>query len=329
MEFVYDMKYKEANALFDEIIKLEPKNPYGYFLKSVCYFWMFQNSPADYNIGEKYKDITFKAIDAAEEVLDKNENNIDAMFYLGGAYGNLGRYYAMNKSWIKGYWYGKKGKNYLLDVVEKDPNYYDAYLGLGIYHYYADVLPKIIKTFSFILGIKGDRELGLRELHLAISKSKNTKSEAMCFLGGIYIDLEKDYTKALPVFKELFEKYPNNKYAGICLAKCYWETVNYEAAIKQYRLMCDKIRDDKKYGAFYNSYGYQLLEKGFTDEAIEVFKKQVELFPNEANSYDSLGDGYRKSGKTELAKEQYRKALKIDPSFKASRQKLDELNHKS
>lgn len=329
MELVYNMKYNEANTVFDEIIKLEPQNAYGYFLKSVCYFWMFQNYPKDENIGEKYKNITFKAVEIAEEMLDKNKNNIDAMFYLGGAYGNLGRFYAMDKSFVKAYWYGKKGKNYLLEVKERNPKYYDACLGLGIYHYYADVLPKVIKTFSFILGIQGDRELGLKELHLAVSKSKNTKTEAMFFLGAIYVDLEKDYKKALPIFKELFEKYPDNKFAVMSLARCYWETGSYELAIKQYRLMSNKIKDDKKYGELYNGYGYRLLQKGFNDEAIEVFKKLVELFPNEANSYDSLGDGYKEIGKIELAKEQYKKALKIDPDFKASRQKLDELSHKN
>lgn len=329
MELVYNMKYNEADAIFDEIIKLEPENAYGYFLKSVCYFWMFQNYPQDEKLGEKYKNITFKTVEVAEKMLDKSENNLDAMFYLGGAYGNLGRYYALDKSFVKAYWYGKKGKNYLLDVVERNPKYYDAYLGLGIYHYYADVLPKIFKTFSFLFGIQGDRELGLRELRLALSNSKNTKTEAMIFLGAIYVDVEKDYKKALPVFRTLFEKYPDSKLAGMTLARCYWETGNYELAIKQYRLVSDKIKGDKKYGELYNSYGYRLLQKGFKDEAIVVFRKQVELFPNEANSYDSLGDAYKEIGKLDLAKEQYRKALKIDPDFKASRQKLDLLNHKN
>lgn len=329
MEMVYNMKYNEANALFDEIIKLEPKNAYGYFLKSVCYFWMYQNYPQDENLKEKYKNITFEAVEVAEEMLDKNENDLNAMFYLGGAYGNLGRYYVMDRSFAKAYWYGKKGKNYLLDVLQRNPKYYDAYLGLGTYHYYADVLPNVIKAFSFLFGIQGDKELGIKELRLAISNSQNTKTESMIILGAIYTDMEKNYKKALPIFKELFEKYQDSKLAGMALARCYWETDNYEMAKKQYRLMSNKIKGDKKYGAMYNSYGYMLLQKGFKDEAVEVFKKQVELFPNEANSYDSLGDAYKETGKLDLAREQYRKALKLDPNFKASKDKLQELSRKN
>ena len=328
MELVYDMKFNEANDIFDKIIKLEPKNGYGYFLKSVCYFWMYLKNPQDEAVGEKYKEISYKSIDIADEMLDRNENDIDAMFYLGGAYGNLGRYYAMNKSWWNAYWDGKKGKNYLKDVVEKNPKYYDAYLGLGIYHYYADVLPKFIKLFSFILGIDGDKELGFQELQLAISKSKNTKTEAIFFLGAIYTDIEKDYEKALPLFKEIFDKYPNNSIAGLALAKCYWKLGKYELAEKQFRLMFDNFSNDKKVISYMNTYGYLLLEQGYYDEAINIFKKQIVIFPNQANSYDSLGDGYRKAGKVELAMEQYKKALMVDPGFKESKEKLKELNVK-
>ena len=65
MELVYDMKFNEANDIFDKIIKLEPKNGYGYFLKSVCYFWMYLKNPQDEAVGEKYKEISFKSVDVA------------------------------------------------------------------------------------------------------------------------------------------------------------------------------------------------------------------------------------------------------------------------
>jgi len=325
MELVYDMKFKEAESIFNEIIKREPQNGLGYFLKSVGYFWMCQKYPHNEDTREKYKDITFKAIEVAEETLDRNENNIDAMFYLGGAYGNLGRYYIMEKSFLKAYWYGRKGKIYLKDVIEINPKYYEAYAGLGIYHYYAAELPKIIKIFSFILGIEGDKELGLKELKSAVANAKYTKSEAKFFLASIYSDIEKDYQKALTVMEELHQRYPNNSTIIMVLGKCNWELEKYEPAIKYFREMIDKYPDDDRMKDFYNAYGYKLVKINHFDEAIRVFKKQVELFPNEANSYDSLGDGYKSTGKIDLAAEQYKKALKIDPNYEASRKKLEEI----
>lgn len=327
MTLVYNMKFIEANDIFDKIIMFEPKNGVGYFLKSVNYYWMWLDNPQNKAIIKKYKEISDSSIDISEEMLDRNENDINAMFYLGGTYGNLGRFYAMNKSWWSAYWDGKKGKNYLKDVVKRDSNYYDAYLGLGIYHYYADVLPKIIKFFSFILGIEGNKELGLQELHLAIKKSKDTRTEAMFFLGAIYNDMEKNYEKALPLFKELFAEYPNNSIFGLALAKCYWELGRYESAKKQFAFLFDKLGRDNKVRLYMLNYAYMLLSKGFDNDAIRYFKKRIEIFPNDPNSYDSLGDGYRKEGKIKLAETEYEKALEIDPNFEASKKKLKELEN--
>lgn len=57
-----------------------------------------------------------------------------------------------------------------------------------------------------------------------------------------------------------------------------------------------------------NTLGYQYLFSGQTDKAIEVFKKNVEDYPESWNVYDSLGEGYATKGETELAIEYYKKA---------------------
>ena len=58
---------------------------------------------------------------------------------------------------------------------------------------------------------------------------------------------------------------------------------------------------------------------------IEKFEKQVELAPERANSYDSLGDGYRAAGRKEEAITAYKKAVEIDPEFSPSKKNLEEL----
>lgn len=58
-----------------------------------------------------------------------------------------------------------------------------------------------------------------------------------------------------------------------------------------------------------NNYGYQLLFANRVDEAIEIFKKNVEDHPESWNVYDSLGEGYAVKGEKKLAKEYYSKAL--------------------
>ena len=58
-----------------------------------------------------------------------------------------------------------------------------------------------------------------------------------------------------------------------------------------------------------NQIGYQLLLGGNNaEEAIAVFKTNVERYPDSANVYDSLAEAYERSGKIDLAEPLYDKA---------------------
>jgi uncharacterized protein len=89
--------------------------------------------------------------------------------------------------------------------------------------------------------------------------------------------------------------------------------------------------------ALVNNLGYQLIGRGSMDEAIKVFKTNIELYPQSANVYDSLAEAYEKSGKLELAKPNYEKAVQLgernnDPNltvFKTNFERVTETLKKS
>ncbi len=74
-----------------------------------------------------------------------------------------------------------------------------------------------------------------------------------------------------------------------------------------------------------NFIGYTLLGEEKLDMALAIFKLNVQLFPEEANPYDSLGDAYLEKGNTKLAIESFNNALEKDPNFESSKRKLEEL----
>jgi predicted alpha/beta superfamily hydrolase len=83
--------------------------------------------------------------------------------------------------------------------------------------------------------------------------------------------------------------------------------------------------------ALVNQTGYQILAKGWSSEAINVFKANVANYPRSANVYDSLGEAYEKSGKLELAKANYEKAVQTgeqinDPNLQVFRQNLQRVS---
>ena len=56
-ELVLDMRYDEANKIFDEMIRMEPENATGYIYKSQSYFhyWRCQHSVHSHTICMKWE----------------------------------------------------------------------------------------------------------------------------------------------------------------------------------------------------------------------------------------------------------------------------------
>ncbi|MCK9209949.1 MAG: tetratricopeptide repeat protein [Ignavibacteriaceae bacterium] len=109
------------------------------------------------------------------------------------------------------------------------------------------------------------------------------------------------------------------------LANLYVADKNNAKAEEEFKFLENKYGKQKDFSGFYNGYGYFLLSISRNDEAILKFKKQVELDPNNPNSYDSLGDGYLAAGNKTEAIAQFKKALEVDPNFTASQKKLKDL----
>ena len=56
-----------------------------------------------------------------------------------------------------------------------------------------------------------------------------------------------------------------------------------------------------------------------------IFQANVALYPDNANAYDSLGEGYLAAGNKPAAIENYRKSLAMDPSNENARKMLEKL----
>jgi predicted negative regulator of RcsB-dependent stress response len=79
-----------------------------------------------------------------------------------------------------------------------------------------------------------------------------------------------------------------------------------------------------------NQLGYAFLHKKAYPEALELFNLYIQFSPTEANAYDSRGEYYLTIGDLERAKEDYEKALQLDPNFENAKKmlkKIETLKH--
>lgn len=87
-----------------------------------------------------------------------------------------------------------------------------------------------------------------------------------------------------------------------------------EAAVAQYRELRKSVPNKYDFAETeLNALGYELMFTGRPKDAVEIFKLNVEMYPQGFNTYDSLGEAYLAVGERELAVRNYKRSLELNP----------------
>jgi len=100
----------------------------------------------------------------------------------------------------------------------------------------------------------------------------------------------------------------------------------FDAAHKECRLIKEKNLEDYFVDASdFNYNAYVLLQSKKIKEAIDLLKISIEIFPQEANLYDSLGEMFLENGDKELALENYKKSVELNPNNVGGKKAIEKL----
>ncbi len=143
-------------------------------------------------------------------LVNRNKNDPDALYYLGAVYGVLAGYEASTaRKFFAALRNGSRSVDLHQKVVKLRPDYYDAYLSLGLYDYIVGSLPFVLKALAAIGGIRGNKARGIRELQEVIEKGVQSADDARILLLAVYQN-ENQPEAALRLLEELSAKYPRN-----------------------------------------------------------------------------------------------------------------------
>ena len=76
-----------------------------------------------------------------------------------------------------------------------------------------------------------------------------------------------------------------------------------------------------------NSLGYEMINSEKIDNAIKIFKLNIEEYPNSSSAYEGLGDAYQKCDQIDLAIENYEKSVELDPYNDNAKKALKKLKN--
>jgi tetratricopeptide (TPR) repeat protein len=212
---------------------------------------------------------------------------------------------------------------YVEDWLEKAERTIDPERRLAILEQARDFAPK-------------EKRIGLRLLQEYKSLKKPAKAAALLEEMAkeesdpkLLMDLLDVYESmsntegVIAVLKRLLASEPGSVEFRFRLAKTLEKLDRKEEAIKQYETALDNAKPPDKL-TIYKTLGYLYSKAGQQDKAIAVFLKAVELDKKDANLYYNLAGLYEKTGDKDKADQYLGEALKLKPEDLESRLALAE-----
>lgn len=212
IDLIYNLRFAAAGRHFEAVIEAAPENPLGYFFRAMVAWWRVLVDLDDESHDEAFYKLLQECIDVCDRRLEQDPLDFDAILFKGGAIGFRGRLRGDRGEYLRSARDGLRCLPLLKKSRQLEPTNKDILFGQGIYHYFAEVMPKkhpIIRPIMIFLP-DGDRELGLQQLEEVAREGIYARTEAAYFLAQIHRLFEDDERQALPWFEELYARYPDN-----------------------------------------------------------------------------------------------------------------------
>jgi len=314
IDHMYNFDFEKAEVDFAWIQYNYPEHPLPYFLYGISTWWQMMPNLDERGpiYGDEFLSYMDIAISKAEQMLEVNEDNVEAYFFLAGAYGFKGRYYSDLKNWGKSTNTGRLALKYLERSREFTDISPEILFGDGLFNYYAIYIKETYPLLRPVLAFfpKGDKELGIQQLEEVATNAFYTRVEAVYFLMRIKaFDLNETFD-ALRLAEYVYTKYPNNPYFHRFYARMLFAAGQYTQAAEVSYEILDRIERQQlgyeavsgRYAAFYLG---QLYRSQKNDEEAEKYFRQVIGFTEKVEQEES---GYYLNAQLYLAKAEFERA---------------------
>jgi len=183
-------------------------------------------------------------IDRGEQWAAREPERAEAWFYLGAAYGSRVQYNALRSEYFAAARDGKRIKVSLEKAISLDPALHDAYFGVGLYQYYADIAPAVLKLVRWLLALPGGNKAeGLAQMRQTRNLGLLLKADAAYQLHLIDLWYENKPGEALALLDELRARYPHNPVFILNTAQVHdIYRSDRPAALAAYRALIDGAR---------------------------------------------------------------------------------------
>jgi hypothetical protein len=180
-------------------------------LRTVALWWEIQQDQWNRTLDAAFEQTSSSAIHAAAAWTEREPRSAEAWFYLAGSYAPLAQWQVVRSEKLAAARNGKRIKDALERTLSLDNRLQDAWFGIGLYHYYADVAPAALKFLRVLLLLPGgNRAQGMQEMLRAREHGELVRGEADYQMHWLYLWYEQQPDRALELLRGLDGRYPTN-----------------------------------------------------------------------------------------------------------------------
>jgi hypothetical protein len=223
---MYNFKYDVADQEFRYLQAKYPDHPLPSYLLGLVEWWKIVPNPEDLSHDAAFLARMDETIAKSEKLLERNDKNLEAAFFLAGAYGFRGRLHADRKNWRKATFDGKAALKYLGRSHGQEQFSPEFLFGDALFNYYREYIADNYGYLKPILMFfpKGSKVLGLQQLETVTRTAFYTRTEAQTYLMRIYANEENKPEKGYEMAKYLHGTFPDNAYFHRYYARCSYVT---------------------------------------------------------------------------------------------------------
>lgn len=240
--YFYNLEYDQALGVFERAIAQNPERPdlHNHLAQTLIFREMFRNGALESELvsgsnsflrrpklnptretEKRILDEIAKSMELSDAQLKRDPQDTAAMFASGIAYGLRSNYFwVVKQSWRDSLRDATVSRKLHNRISELEPNNVDARLVQGLHDYIVGSLPWKYKMLGFLVGMRGDKEKGIRTLQDVAKNGKLNRVDAEVFLCALY-RREKQSRLAVPLVQDLIRRYPRNYLLRLELGKMY------------------------------------------------------------------------------------------------------------
>jgi tetratricopeptide (TPR) repeat protein len=168
-------------------------------------------APLDPNVRDRVKQLTGQALALSQGQLDKNPNNVDALYARGATRALESTYIGVaTHAWFSALRNAVAARHDNERVLELDPAYVDAKVVVGTHLYIVGSLSWPMKVAASVAGLSGNKQKGLDYLRQATTSSHVEVSTDARIVLALFLRREQKYAEALQVVNGMQNDFPRN-----------------------------------------------------------------------------------------------------------------------